>query len=779
MRNSSIDVSINGIDNVSGVLAGITAKGVVMGNAISGAIGLAANGVGQMMQGLKGQFESAQNVQMGMIGTSGALMGVIGTDYANAMQVTKDLNKEFTRMASTLPGVTEDFAQIGLSISDDIFNAIRTADGSVDLPNAKKLLLEMTEGWGLLAQQSQTSSAEASQNLVRFLGGDATVLKMAQFDKSPAFKSALNRVMEADDMALSDWSDATTEQRAKWINQASKMTIPKEAIDELRQTVDGVYQGWRSAVFDPTSGALGFLREIGSRGDETVMDALSDAMQAADKMFKALADNFPFKFDVLAPLFDTFKFIERQINRVTNLIGGTFSIQGIVKAAQSLSESIVSTIDNAVTKASRGLSSMLQGLGSVDLSSMMDVVSGIGGAMQTLVKGLRIQSLRLVSGMFNGITEALLQLPTSMTDISGEIAGFMSGMFADVSSMMSQTMSSINLSGLISGLTRLGLIGVDLISQMINGLAKSLNMGAIESVLSGYNVGVVVGQVLGDSFMGLAQIVARTLGSIDITLVIGAVQSLAKMLGGAVVGLLVGLGQSIVANFPAYIAEIDNGIKRFQSNISGGVQRYIAAIGSLVSSGMTAIVEVIRGLMDGVVRTFKSAIPQALSSITNAISNLRSAVTVTAPPVTTPAPTPAVTTPSTATGGTRASEPSSRSDYVSTVRNLSRSTTTTSNVTAAEQRALETAQNSASGNFTPLLDAIRRERKASPFGSSITVANTSETILNKNQTRTLAKSVANGRTAQTVNVNLNVNGVSNPMQVAELVMRELDKLVMV
>lgn len=42
---SRIDVTLNGIDNLSSVLRGASMAGTVMGNAISGAMGLVGNAV--------------------------------------------------------------------------------------------------------------------------------------------------------------------------------------------------------------------------------------------------------------------------------------------------------------------------------------------------------------------------------------------------------------------------------------------------------------------------------------------------------------------------------------------------------------------------------------------------------------------------------------------------------------------------------------------------------------------------------------------------------------
>ena len=740
-RNSAINVQINGEDNVSPVLSSIVSQGVVLGNAISGSLSLAGDAIGGVFDVVKGNLQSALDVQMNMIGTSGALMGILGTDYNQAKEVTKELNREFTAMASTLPGVTEDFAAIGLSISDDIFNSIRNADGSVDLPNAKKLLLEMTEGWGLLAQQSATSSAEASQNLVRFLGGDASVLQMAQFDKSPAFKSALNRVMEADNASLEDWQSATTEQRARWINEASKMTIPKEAIDELRTTVDGVFQGWRSAVFDPTTGALGFLREIESRDGGTIMSALSDTMQAADSLFKSLADNFPLRFDVLAPLFDTFKFLETQITRATSLISDGISI---------------------------------------------DTFINMGTAVNQMMGDLRAKSIEMMVNLFNGLADSLGNIQTSIPDLSGMVSGFMSNLFSDVGMMITGTLNNLNFSGMIDGLKNVGLLIVNSLSTMVEGLADSISMDGIQGLFMGFNLGERLGQIVGETLMALAELAASSMGTVDLATVLGALSTVGQIIIGAFVGFIKGVGSAIVAGFPSYVSAITEAMERSRANINSAFSSAASAVQGIVRTGVNGIVESVKSLIDRIVQAFKAAIPSAMSAISNAVNSLRSAVSsitgqanaasqqaASTPTAATPAPTTGAT-PATATPTSGSvSEPGSRTAYI----NQANSQGATPLADAAELQALQ-PQNSFNGNLKPLLDAIRLESMMKPYGSNLTVANSSETILNRSQTRRLANSMMGSNGSQ-MTVNLNVNGVSNPNAVADLVMRRLDNLVTV
>lgn len=67
---SRIDVTLNGIDNLSSVLRGASMAGTVMGNAISGAMGLVGNAVSGAVGKMQSLVSSASDAQTDMISFS-------------------------------------------------------------------------------------------------------------------------------------------------------------------------------------------------------------------------------------------------------------------------------------------------------------------------------------------------------------------------------------------------------------------------------------------------------------------------------------------------------------------------------------------------------------------------------------------------------------------------------------------------------------------------------------------------------------------------------------
>jgi hypothetical protein len=80
--------------------------------------------------------------------------------------------------------------------------------------------------------------------------------------------------------------------------------------------------------------------------------------------------------------------------------------------------------------------------------------------------------------------------------------------------------------------------------------------------------------------------------------------------------------------------------------------------------------------------------------------------------------------------------------------------------------------NAASG-FMGLLTAAARERRAMPAGANLLVANTSETVLTREQAGAVGGALANKGGGNTVNINMTVSGAGDPDTVADRVLRLL------
>lgn len=803
-RTSPINVAINAIDNVSPTLEGIVARGTMMGNVMTGALQQIGNLAGSVFNRISTQYQSAADRQMSFIGTAGSLMHVLNVGYEEALATTERLDAKFVELGARLPGTAEDFSFIGQSISDDLFNAFRGIDGTVDVSGAEETLMQLTERWGLFAQQTNTVTHMASQNLVRLMSGDVNVLRMVQFDKSPAFKNALDRVLAADQKTRDDWEDATTRQRAEWINEAVGMTIPPEAVEAMSTTISGTINQWRSSLFDATSGIFGFLRDIESRGGSSIMEGLEGVVASTNKMVEAIVRIWPFKGDVLAPLYDALVWIRKQIDAATAVLSPSDAIADLQEGTADLSKAIGESLRRAAMRATVGISDISQVLSEIDFTTVFSgIVSRVTSGMESL--GIDMGQVDLGS-----ITQAL----------GGYVSDF-------------QTLSHSVGKSIINGL-------LSLFNMIVGSVA---DMSFDTSIISGANFGAMIGKAVGRNVAWLLARVIQLLSDTDWGAVRRATANILMGVGGAFVGLIAGLSQGFVSGIPDIVGSILSGfssvgamiggimdgfingmaraviwidgivrpIEAWANNLDASIQEFataadasilagvmsvvdatasfgssLARVPSLLGDAVTKAVGTIKGSMGDLASPVLEAIRGIFSGITSALSNVASRVSSMIPGVsritgvlnrqsggsgTTSGGGSTTTTTGTGTTGNQASSGGSASPPSGSAPSL-----------AEESQALRT-QHSASGHLKPLLDSIRSEKRAMPAGSHLVVANSSETILNRNQTRTLgsylSRPVSNNQTRNntaTINATFNISGATNPDTVARVVLQHLDKI---
>lgn len=587
--SNRVVVTLEGRDNLSSVIQGATAKGVAMGTAITAAVSAAGAAVGAAFKFMGGQVKSASDTQLDMIGSAGALKDVMGGTFEDSMKFAKGLNKEFVSLGAALPGTADDFSMVGRAVSDDVIRAFKTADG-IDLDGAKNTLLGLTEGWTLLAQQSKTSSAEAGQLLTRLIGGDRSALKMMMFDRSPAFKSALNKVLEANGKTLKDWDQVSTKERAKWLDEATKLTIPPEAISAMSNTLDGVTSEWKNALLDPTTGVFGMLREIPEMGDMTALDGLTNLFQSVDGLFKALADKFPFKPDVMAGLLSVFNSLSSMVDGATSALQGfSLSNLNLSSLGDKLQKWIVDGVQKVVT--------MFQSLPPIDVanvvSQLLTVQEKIRGwllnTIQAITSSLNLSSAGNVTSFMSG---AISQIMTTLNQVGQVLAQ----KFNQSVQVIRDAISSVDWSAIGSQ------IGTLL------GQAVSQGLGVIMSTAVAIDWGGVIAGIveLRNAIVNGTRAMLFSLGGV----LLGQFMQGAAIIGAAVMAQVTPIVQSVITGVQAMMAQIGMAIQSIVSTISSAFQSMVAgmmAIGASLSAAFTGLMTSIQTAMTSVVTTLSAA----------------------------------------------------------------------------------------------------------------------------------------------------------------------------
>jgi len=495
--SQSIDVTLNGVDNLSSVLRNASAAGTAMGNLVSGAMGLIASSVGTAVEGVKGLISSASAVQTDLIAASGSMQALMGGSYKDASLYAEKLNNSFVKMGSTLPGVTEDYASIGRTISDDVGAAFKGLTGQLDKPAFEKALLSMSQGVGILAQSAGESATGAGQAIARVMNGDKAAFKLLFFDKNPIVKNQVEQFLKAEGKTLEDWTTMTTRDRIGILNKALDKAASPEMIAALTATAAGKYAEWETMLTDPTTGLLGFMRKVESRGGKTALDALYGLMEKTEGAFQAIADKFPFKVDVMAGVIDALTSVGTLMDGIKNVFSAKdlgavaaniqSSMSGLFSSFSSLDTTAIGTslatgLTDLLSKASQGIATMFQG---IDLGS---VFTKLASANTSIVEGISAFTMKLAESLATGVNTSATAITQAATgadwasigkSASNAFAAAITGLVGTVASFLSRVdWSSVltALSALIEGFraavrSAVMNLGLAMASAVTNGLA--------------------------------------------------------------------------------------------------------------------------------------------------------------------------------------------------------------------------------------------------------------------------------------------------------------------
>jgi hypothetical protein len=290
----------------------------LLGNAFSAAGELA----GKAFSTFGDMVRTAAGSETDLIAATGALQSVLGGTFGEAFEYSKKLNAEFSKMGAELPGTAENFASIGRILSDDLANSFKRVDGSFDKVGFEEKLMTITRGVGVLSQAAKTSAFEAGFAIQRVIAGDANALKLLFFDKNPVIKNQIVNGLKEQGKSLKDWAKLTQQARLDMVAAALNSAAGPEVIDKLQNSVEGITSGWQSKIFDPTVGALGMLRSLSSRGTRSALDAFRELLTTTDTFMKELGAIWPFKVDIMVSLYDGFSYLNKLVSVATGVVMG-------------------------------------------------------------------------------------------------------------------------------------------------------------------------------------------------------------------------------------------------------------------------------------------------------------------------------------------------------------------------------------------------------------------------------------------------------------------------
>jgi hypothetical protein len=286
-------------------------------------------------------------------------------DIDQAIQYQQDTNKTFAKMAAALPGVTNDYVQVGKRLSD---TAARIVGTDFEKARAEANRIRATEegrkfyggvitGTGA-EQQRQTITTILGEltkkTTIAGLGGRTGAggiagayglpgltermlsqqeVSMGQFQRyaavfsDPTISDALQRNIDKINATRLNSMD-----RFQAVQKLLDEVVTPDLIEKLRTSVDGVYQGLRSSILDPDTGLFGLgrnfedfgrrLNQYGQYVNEAgqVVTDLSEAAKEDLSIFEILRDIFSNAGQVLAPIVEALPLVFDPLKKIANTL---------------------------------------------------------------------------------------------------------------------------------------------------------------------------------------------------------------------------------------------------------------------------------------------------------------------------------------------------------------------------------------------------------------------------------------------------------------------------
>lgn len=383
----------SGVAGVGGVAA---AQAPSIGNFFNQFLGanLAMSALSKVQQGVGavfGKIQEAMAFQTQSMSLAGDIGTNLGLSFKEANASVLDIQKQIAKEAAVLPGVTKQY--------NDVFNALGGSVAKVfpqDLPKFREAVTDVTKRVGMLAAVKHVDATEAGVAVNRAISGTTglgELMQMALFERSPQFTATLRAEVAKAGLDMKDWKNTTDQIRLGIIRRSLSAATPDSMIGEFEGTVESLWQGIQTRVNDPLVGMFGFLRDIPSLNNTTVMDAVKDFLSAFVRMttqFGVMAKDLGIDFDPLAPIA---RFI-RWMATVQYAIGAAFEYRTFNLSHIFDFEGITKGIGNFVNRAARAAFRVLEGI------NVLDGMKGITALLTTLPE--------LLSKMFQSINWANL-----------------------------------------------------------------------------------------------------------------------------------------------------------------------------------------------------------------------------------------------------------------------------------------------------------------------------------------------------------------------------------
>ena len=264
------DEAIRSFNNIGASIRNNVALGNLMATGLTSALSAVTGAVG----GVVNAFGESSDIIQANISTADDFAKLSGVSFDEAGVFIDAFSERMAKAAASLPGVTEGYIGIGKSLTDELIPSFMDASGALDEDGMAQALDKLSISAGIRADAAGVTIAESGRAIAKLLGGQTSIAELGRldfFERSKASLSVIKDHLETQGVELKDMTSKEILNLAQ-----TALSVSDEMIQASSNSVGGMIDGFKSSMFDPTSGLFGFMREIDGR---SVMDAAAGTIK--------------------------------------------------------------------------------------------------------------------------------------------------------------------------------------------------------------------------------------------------------------------------------------------------------------------------------------------------------------------------------------------------------------------------------------------------------------------------------------------------------------------
>lgn len=366
--SNSINIDITASDRASVVIGNLqknmsslsdSFKGSFLGNFGASAALAGLSAIKDAVGGIKNAFLDAAKIQTQFVTAANSTALNLKVNIDTGFDIQKKLGKEIAKAAAAQPGDNQDYVNIANGISGSIARAFAgNPEGFL------KATSKATSNAGLLANSAGIDGVSAGSTISRFINGSSGFAQLRNidfFEKNQDLVFQIDKLSKAQGLDPKNLQHWTQKQRIDIFNAATSAIVTPAFLARLNNTADAKLQSFKAYLFDPQVGLFGFLREMPSLGDRSVLDSFNGLLTTISFLGASasrISAMLGFGFDPLAPLGNLIDWFNDLLVGVSKYLDGlslkqvkAFNISSIFNAAIDSFSSMVKNFDGSKTGA--------------------------------------------------------------------------------------------------------------------------------------------------------------------------------------------------------------------------------------------------------------------------------------------------------------------------------------------------------------------------------------------------------------------------------------------